>query len=69
MEDYQTVDDLRYLDSVKVLSTMRGEDNYIFYNEDGLFVYDQPTKASATNAIVINKEGICFQKRASTSAA
>jgi hypothetical protein len=64
MEDYQTIDDLRYLDASNVLSEMRGK-NYIFYNEDGLFVYNGQTKEQSTNAIVINKEGICFQRRKS----
>ena len=68
MEDYQTIDDLRYLDASNVLSEMRGK-NYIFYNEDGLFVYNGQTKEQSTNAIVINKEGICFQRRASLTAA
>lgn len=62
MEDYQTIDDLRYKDATNVLNTMRGT-NYIFYNEDGLFVYDGATQNDSRNAIIINKEGICFQHR------
>lgn len=66
MDDYQTVDDLRYLDSANILSEMRGK-NYIFYNEDGLFVYDGATKNDSKNAIIINNEGICFQHRDKTT--
>lgn len=64
MDDYQTVDDIRYLDGNEVLKTMRGTNN-IFYNSDGFYCYDGATKDDSTHAIILNHNGICFQERAS----
>lgn len=64
MDDYQTVDDIRYLDGNEVLKTMRGTNN-IFYNSDGFYCYDGATKNDSTHAIILNHNGICFQERSS----
>lgn len=64
IDDYQTVDDIRYLDGNEVLKTMRGTNN-IFYNSDGFYCYDGATKNDSTHAIILNHNGICFQERSS----
>ena len=63
IEDYQTIDDLRYQDALSILTEMRGTNN-IFYNSDGLFIYDGGTKENSTHAIIMNNSGILFQHRA-----
>lgn len=67
MEDYQTIDDLRYVDATDVLSTMRGS-NYIFYNEDGFYCYNAATEQASTHYITLNHQGIVFGSRPNTSA-
>jgi hypothetical protein len=43
---------------------MRGTNN-IFYNSDGIFIYNGGTKENSTHAIIINNAGILFQHRES----
>jgi hypothetical protein len=64
LEDYQTIDDLRYQDALSILTEMRGTNN-IFYNSDGLFIYNGGTKENSTHAIIMNNSGILFQHRKS----
>lgn len=66
LDDYQTVDDRRYLDAQEVISIMRGDSN-IFYNKTGLYCYNNATEATSTNKIILNNGGIIFGKRQSVN--
>lgn len=58
-EDYQTVDDLRYIDASGILADMRGKNN-IFYNADGFYCYDVNNEEDSKHRIILNHEGILF---------
>ncbi len=58
-EDYQTVDDLRYIDASSILADMRGKNN-IFYNADGFYCYDVNNEGDSKHRIILNHEGILF---------
>ena len=61
-KDYQTIEESRYQESYQIYEAMRGSNN-IFYNTDGLFVYDNFVENDSTKRIVINQNGISFATR------